>query len=314
MAASAARKRLWRSRRRPRADAVPEERPGRVLAFDSGIGGLGVVRALRAALPAGTVIDYLADNALFPYGEQPDDRLVARIVALIGAAIADRRPDVVLIACNTASTLALASLRMRYDLPFVGCVPPVRWAARVSTSRVIGILATAATARRPYLRALRDEFAPDCTLLTHGARGLADLAERSFLGTAVPDELVARELDSLFSQPEGARIDAVGLGCTHYTFLADAFARLSPPGVHWLDPADAVAHRVATVLAPRSSVAGDLTAGDTLPFLPEEMLLTGPPPDAEALDRAVRRIGYHGFRVLTPAETGEAPQLARLTV
>ncbi|AOX16495.1 glutamate racemase [Kozakia baliensis] len=277
-------------------------RPGRVLAFDSGIGGLGIVRALREVLPPETRIDYLADNALFPYGEQADDVLIERLLSLLGAQIEARRPDLVVIACNTASTLALPALRARFPLPFVGCVPPVRWAARVSTTHVIGLLSTAATARRPYLRTLQQDYAADCTMLVHGARGLADLAERAFLDEPLEDALVLRELTQLFDQPEGDRIDAVGLGCTHYTFLMEAFTRLSPPGVAWLDPAMAVARQAGRLLVERP-LNGPVEED-------EHLLLTAPPPNALALTKAVRRIGYVGLEILS----AEPAQCARLTV
>ncbi|WP_415521001.1 glutamate racemase, partial [Gluconobacter oxydans] len=215
---------------------------------------MGVVQALRDLLPA-LHIDYLADTALFPYGEQPDDLLTSRIVSLLVAACERLQPDVLVIACNTASTIALPALRQRLNIPIVGCVPPIRWAGRVSESRVIGLLSTSATARRPYILQLHRDFAPDCRLITHGARRLADLAERAFLGEVTADSDVQYELTCLFSQPHGSEIDTVGLGCTHYTFLMDAFERLSPPGITWLDPAPAVARQVRTVLqdAPCSS-------------------------------------------------------------
>jgi len=230
---------------------------GRLLAFDSGIGGLSVVGALRAALPA-TPIDYLADTALFPYGEVPDEILTPRILSLIGAALERLRPDVVVVACNTASTVALAALRARYDIPFVGCVPPIKWAASLSRTRHIGLLATAATVRRPYLRDLQARFAPDCTLVAHGARGLADLAEAAFRGDPVDDGAIAAELGQLFGQPGGEQVDVVGLGCTHYPFLLDRLRALGPPDLVWLDPAPAVARQTATVLA---ATAGGADAG-----------------------------------------------------
>lgn len=265
--------------------------PGRVLAFDSGIGGLAVVQALRTTLPPGTLIDYLADNALFPYGEQDDAVLVTRILALMEERIARLRPDVVLIACNTASTIALEALRARFDVPFVGCVPPVRWAARVSQTRVFGLLATRGTARRPYLRSLRDNFAADCEMIVHGARTLADLAEQAFLGRPIDDDLVAQELRHLFEAPNGDRIDTIGLGCTHYTFLSNAFLRLCPPDINWLDPALAVARQVNHVLEMR--VADRSTSA-----APESLCLTGPAADEQALRRAINRLGYHDITVL----------------
>ncbi|GBQ92420.1 glutamate racemase [Gluconobacter albidus] len=263
---------------------------GRSLVFDSGIGGMGVVQALRALLPA-LHIDYLADTALFPYGEQPDDLLTARIVNLLVAACDNLRPDVLVIACNTASTIALPALRERLNIPVVGCVPPIRWAGRVSESRVIGLLSTSATARRPYTLRLHQEFAADCRLITHGARRLADLAERAFLGEVIADADIQHELDCLFGQPHGSEIDTVGLGCTHYTFLMDAFERMSPSGVRWLDPASAVARQVGTVLQTLSHGAETAQKG--------RFLMTRLPHTAPGLEAAAARLGFRGWELLT---------------
>ncbi|MFS3136334.1 glutamate racemase [Gluconacetobacter sacchari] len=256
----------------------------RILAFDSGIGGFGVVRALRARLPALSV-DYLADTAIYPYGEQVDAALVDRVVSLLGAAIARLAPDLVVIACNTASTLALHALRECYATPFVGCVPPIKWAADLSRSRTIGLLATRATVRRPYLRDLQQRYAPDCTLLAHGARGLADLAEHTFRGHAVSTDLVRQELATLFDQPGGERIDVVGIGCTHYTFLMDAFRAASPPGMIWLDPADAVARQAAAVLAA-------LPPGTETASRPDRALFTAMPTEPARMATAMSPLGY----------------------
>src|SRR5208283_2039663 len=130
------------------------------LVFDSGIGGLGVAQQIRRLAPGQELI-YLADNGFFPYGEKPDEVLLPHIVGLIGQAIAALAPQAVVVACNTASTIALPALRAAYgSLPVIGCVPPVKPAAAASASKVIGVLATAATVRRPYLSGLIETFAP----------------------------------------------------------------------------------------------------------------------------------------------------------
>lgn len=263
---------------------------GRSLVFDSGIGGMGVVQALRDLLPA-LHIDYLADTALFPYGEQPDVLLTSRIVSLLVCACERLQPDVLVIACNTASTIALPALRERLKIPVVGCVPPIRWAGRVSTSRVIGLLSTSATARRPYILQLHQDFASDCRLITHGARRLADLAERAFLGEAIADADVQHEMHCLFSQPHGDEIDTVGLGCTHYTFLMDAFERLSPDGVTWLDPAPAVARQVRTVLQTAECLSESSQAG--------RLLMTRAPHEAARLEAAAKRLGFNDWELFT---------------
>ena len=260
----------------------------RLLAFDSGIGGLSVVRELRALMPD-VPIDYLADNAVFPYGELPDAVLVARVLELLDAAIGRLRPDAVVIACNTASTTALDALRARHEIPFIGCVPPIKWAAAVSRTRHIGLLATSATVRRPYLRALQARFAPDCTLLVHGARGLADIAEAAFRRRPVDRDAIRRELDALFGQPGGDRIDVVGISCTHYGFLLEPLRALSPAGITWLDPAGAVARRTKTVL-------DELPAGPASGIVPDggRAWFTGPSEDAEQLQTGLAGFGYDG--------------------
>ncbi|MCH4090236.1 glutamate racemase [Acetobacter sp.] len=263
----------------------PSPAKGRILAFDSGIGGLGIVAALRRRLPEAS-ISYIADTALFPYGEQEDAALCAHIVALLKDAIDTAHPDVVVVACNTASTLALGALREACpDTPFVGCVPAIRWAARISQSRVIGLLATKATVRRPYVESLRCQFAPDCTLIAHGARHLADYAEEAFRGKPPAPHLIEQEVAGLFGQPDGDRIDAVALGCTHYTFLHEALRAASPDHVVWLDPADAVARQTVTVLE----------AMETSPSLhdaEEHLWFTASPVDVIELEAHLRPFGY----------------------
>ncbi|PHY93552.1 glutamate racemase [Acetobacter pomorum] len=223
--------------------------PRHILAFDSGIGGLGIVRAIQTLAPE-VCIDYLADTAVFPYGEQDDTFLIERIVSLLSQAITRLKPQAVVVACNTASTLALEALRAAWpNMPFVGCVPPIRWAARITQTKVIGLLATRATIRRPYLSRLHALYAPECTLIAHAAPGLASCAELAFRGQDVPDAAILREIEGLFIHPDSSRLDVVGLGCTHYTFVLDRLRRLSPPNLTWLDPAPAVARHTCNLLA-----------------------------------------------------------------
>lgn len=257
-----------------------------LLAFDSGIGGYGIVGALRHRLPDAR-ITMLADNAFYPYGEVVDAALTARIEQVIGGAIRQFAPDAVVIACNTASTVALGRLRDRFELPFVGCVPPIKWAALLSQTRTIGLLATAATVRRPYLTDLTQRFAPDCRLIAHGARGLADLAEAAFRGRPIDQGAIRRELDALLGQEGGDAIDTVCIGCTHYSFLLDSLRAVSPAGIVWLDPAEAVARRTDAVLASLSLGSGGNGGG--------EALFTMAPPDADRLGPGLARFGYAGF-------------------
>lgn len=214
-----------------------------VLVFDSGVGGLGVVAALNQLAPD-LPLTYLVDNGFFPYGEKEDGVLLAHLLRLLGAEIAQHRPEAVIIACNTASTIALTALREAFNIPFIGCVPPIKPAAAASRTGYIGVLATAATVRRPYLQDLIRRFAPDCTVLSLGTPALAELAEQKFRGATVS---VAEVIAPLFEQPGSDKIDAIALGCTHYTFLLPEFQALRPD-LSWHDPALPVARQALRVI------------------------------------------------------------------
>ena len=256
-----------------------------ILALDSGIGGLGIVGAIRRAVPD-AAIAFVADHGFFPYGEKDDALLVAHLERLLDPLIARLRPAVVVIACNTASTIALAALRTRFpDHRFVGCVPPVKWAASVSGSRTIGLLATGATVRRDYVRELQRRFAPDCRLVSHAARGLASLAERRFRGETLPPGAIGDEIAPLFASPDAAAIDVVCLGCTHYGLLLAEIRDEAPRPVAWLDPADAVARRTAAVL---DGVAE--RRRDTI----DAAWTTGEPADRDRFGRGLVPYGYTG--------------------
>ena len=236
----------------------------RLIVFDSGMGGLTVARAIRARIPGAHML-YVVDNGGFPYGALSDKTLTARVSATIEAALAQIvQCDAVVIACNTASTTVLDYLRAKHTLPIVGVVPAVKWAASISLSRQIGVLATAATANRPYLSDLIARFAGDCRVHIHGAARLAEYAERDFCGEPVDDVALEAEVAPLFAHPDAPLIDKIALGCTHYPLLLPQLNRLFP-GRDFLDPADAVANRtVAVALQPNQGWVGKVPPGRTL--------------------------------------------------
>lgn len=240
----------------------------RLLVFDSGIGGLSVVREVRTLSPAAEIV-YVADDAAFPYGEWEDEALSDHVVELIARLIEQFAPVSVVIACNTASTLVLPPLRARFKLPFVGTVPAIKPAAEHSRSGLISVLATYGTMRRDYTRALIDSFAKDCHVRLVGSANLAPLAEAHMRGEAIADQAVLAEIAPAFVEIEGRRTDAIVLACTHYPFLLDHFRRLAPWPVAWIDPAAAIARRVAAVNgeAKGPAVRGEayLTSGKVWP-------------------------------------------------
>jgi len=228
---------------------------GAILVFDSGIGGVSVLRAIRERLPDHR-LTYVADDAAFPYGDWDEAALRRHIVALVGRLIAEHDPAAVVIACNTASTLVLPPLRERHTIPFVGTVPAVKPAAEQTQSGVVSVLATPATMKRDYTRELIRKFAADCHVRLVGAPDLARLAEVRMRGEAPDRDAIAGQIAPCFVEVEGRRTDIVVLACTHYPFLADVMADLAPWPVRWLDPAPAIARRLVSVLEGRAAARG----------------------------------------------------------
>jgi glutamate racemase len=218
-----------------------------ILVFDSGLGGLTVHAEIISALPDARYI-YIADDAAFPYGRLTPEVCAARVVAVIGHMIVRFQPDIAVIACNTASTVALPALRAAFAIPFVGTVPAVKPAAALSRSRMISILGTPGTVSREYTHDLIIQHAADCRVSLVGAPNLARLAEAHLRGEAVSDADVLAEIAPCFKEKDGTRTDAIALACTHYPLLLDVYRRVAPWEVTWVDPAPAIARRVVTLL------------------------------------------------------------------
>lgn len=221
----------------------------RLLVFDSGIGGLSVVREILAAMP-GVEIVYVADDAGFPYGDWEEQALSDHVVALVGDLIGRTAPNAVVIACNTASTLVLPPLRSLFNLPFVGTVPAIKPAAEQTKSGLVSVLATYGTMRRDYTRELIERFAKSCHVRLVGSANLAEFAEAQMRGQPVADSEIFAEIGPAFLEQDQRRTDMIVLACTHYPFLINRFRQLAPWPVEWIDPAPAIARRVAAVVGP----------------------------------------------------------------
>lgn len=219
-----------------------------IVVFDSGIGGLTVLREARVMMPERHFV-YVADDAGFPYGSWEEEALKRRIVDLFSELIDAYDPELAIIACNTASTLVLDDLRAVYpSLPFVGTVPAIKPAAERTRSGLVSVLATPGTVRRAYTRDLIQSFASRCHVRLVGSRNLARMAEEHIRGEVLDDAAVTAEIEQCFLEQEGRRTDIVVLACTHYPFLANVFRRLAPWPVDWLDPAEAIARRAVSLL------------------------------------------------------------------
>jgi len=220
-----------------------------VLVFDSGLGGLTVLQQLREVMP-GVRFVYAADDAGFPYGGLSEAALIERVGVVMDRLLASHRPDLVVIACNTASTLVLPMLRARFAIPFVGTVPAIKPAAAATRSGHVSVLGTPGTVKRDYTRALIDSYAAHVTVTLVGATGLAALAESHLRGDAVSDEAVLAEIMPCFVEFSGSRTDVIALACTHYPLLLETMRRIAPWPVVWIDPAPAIARRAVSLLGP----------------------------------------------------------------
>ncbi|TCL73537.1 glutamate racemase [Rhizobium sp. BK251] len=219
-----------------------------VLVFDSGIGGLTVLREARVLMPERGFI-YIADDAGFPYGGWEEQALKERILSLFAKLLQDYEPQVCVIACNTAFTLVGADLRAAFPhMTFVGTVPAIKPAAERTSSGLVSVLATPGTVKRAYTRDLIQSFASQCHVRLVGSENLARMAEAYIRGETVSDEAVMAEIEQCFVEREGRRTDIVVLACTHYPFMANLFRRLAPWPVDWLDPAEAIARRARSLV------------------------------------------------------------------
>lgn len=217
-----------------------------ILLFDSGVGGLTVLAEVRKLLPNAPII-YAADIAGLPYGAKTEAEVAARVCGLLGRMAERWQPRLICIACNTASTIALAMVRDVLETPIVGTVPAIKPAAALTRTGVIGVLGTEATIRQTYVDRLEAEFARGKTLIRHGANGLVALAEAKLRGDPVPAEAVVSEISGLLAHRHAEELDTVVLACTHFPLLLPELARAFGPTVRFIDGADGIARRIVSL-------------------------------------------------------------------
>jgi glutamate racemase len=253
-----------------------------IVVFDSGLGGLTVFREVKAARPDAAYV-FVADDAGFPYGGMPEEALITRVVHVVGKTIADHAPDLVVIACNTASTLALKELRARYKVPFVGTVPAIKPACAQSESKHVAVLGTQATVSREYTKTLIREFAAGCDVALVGSSKLAGYAEAELAGAPAGDAEIKAEIAACFVDEGARRTDTVVLACTHYPLLIERFRAVAPWPVEWLDPAPAIARRVVDLMRDRPAGA---------PGAPPRIFFTSGRAPSPTLTAALAKYGF----------------------
>ncbi|MBV5324953.1 MAG: glutamate racemase, partial [Rhodospirillaceae bacterium] len=202
----------------------------------------------RELLPQAPFV-YVADNGGFPYGTRSEAEIAARVPALLGRLAERYRPRLIVIACNTASTIALAHVRSALDVPIVGTVPAIKPAALASRTRAIGVLGTDATIRQLYVDRLAAEFAADCAVFRHGSAELVTAAEAKLRGRAPDPAIFERAIAGLIEQAGGDAIDTIVLACTHFPLVAQELATAAPHPIAFVDGGEGIARRIAHLTA-----------------------------------------------------------------
>ena len=238
-------------------------RAPRICVLDSGVGGLTILAAMRAVIPSADWI-YCCDNANFPYGPKSAEQVTDAVHRASAALVRRYVPDIFVVACNTASTVALPHLRADFPVPVIGVVPAIKPAAAATRTKTIGLLATPGTVTRPYVLQLIRDFAPDCNVLLQGSTQLVHLAEAKAHGKALDLSQIAAEVAPLFQQspPQGDPrcLDTIVLGCTHFPLLQGEIRAVSPWPVTFIESGPAVAARAKTVLDGLRIGVGDLAS------------------------------------------------------
>jgi glutamate racemase len=225
--------------------AMHENKSPRILVFDSGVGGLSVLREIHRQHPYCS-LSYACDNAAFPYGKKSAGELIDRVNRVLHRLQSATAADIIVIACNSASTLALPRIRNRFKQPIVGVVPAIKPAAKLSKTKVIGLLATPGTIKRHYTKNLINKFAMHCQISSVGSSELVNLAEAKFRDIEFRNTEVCNDLLRQIVQPfsENSQLDTLILACTHFPLLLPELRAALPRIQYWIDSAEAIARRV----------------------------------------------------------------------
>ena len=218
--------------------------PKRIGVYDSGVGGLSVTACVQSSIPDAHYF-YLSDNLNFPYGTKSDEVVTGFTVKNCSKFIETYELDILIIACNTASTVALDAVRAAVKIPVVGVVPAIKPAAQLSANKSIGLLATPATVKRPYTLKLIEDFAIGCKVALQGSSILVEVAEKKLRSEEFSLVAIKNEVDPILTKD--SKIDVIVLGCTHFPLLKDELSQLFPK-IEWVDSGAAIAARVKSLL------------------------------------------------------------------
>lgn len=265
----------------------------RIVIFDSGVGGLSILQALQSYQPMQQQTHqwiFCSDNAFFPYGTKQAPLLVARVIELLGLLEQQFQPDLIVLACNTASTIALDAAREKLRTPIVGVVPAIKPAAQRSASKTIGLLATPATVMRFYTQQLIEQFASDCHVVRLGSSELVAMAEQLLRDQTLDQAELYKVLAPFRQAIQQQQMDTVVLACTHFPLLLEHLMEQLPEINHWIDSGEAIARRVHSLLT-----QGEIPATSDLNNV---ALFTRIDPSIDALRPALARMQLQTVQAL----------------
>lgn len=264
-----------------------------ILVFDSGVGGLSIVGHIRQTIPESR-ITYLADTAMFPYGLLAEQALISRVTELLQAAARQLKPDIIVIGCNTASTLVLEVLRKQLAIPVVGVVPAIKPGAEASVTHVVGLLATPGTIGREYTDDLITDYAGHCQVIRVGSSELVQAIEDKMRGFPITDELCSEVIRPFREHPLWPKLDTVVLACTHFPLAIEELSQSAPEIKHWVDSGAAIARRVKALVGNPQPATAD-------PVYPDIALFTDMSKHTAELDHQLLRYGFSASRQWPPA-------------
>lgn len=255
-----------------------------ILVFDSGVGGLSILSEIKRMLPNENYY-YLFDNARLPYGELAEQQLISGCIDIIANAVKQVCADIIVVACNSASTLILPALRANHSIPIVGVVPAIKPAASISKNKHIGLLATPGTVNRSYTHALIRKFASDCEVKCFGSSELVLIAEAKMAQEYVDQPL----LEQILLPIKQSQVDTLVLGCTHFPILREELEAYLGEHVTLLDSATAIAARVKALLQHGTS---QIIEGESKAFFTTKNISIG-------LKRTLAEYGFSSVTQLT---------------
>jgi len=264
----------------------------KVLIFDSGLGGISIFQAIQKQYPFCQLL-YCSDNEAFPYGSKAENELIERVSKVLLQLDKTYKPDIFVIACNTASTVALPKIRSLIKSPVVGVVPAIKPAAAIAKTSHIGLLATPGTISRAYTQSLIDQFSASFNWIKVGSAELVTLVEKKMYGEALAIQSI-KKIVAPFTHYPANELDTIVLACTHFPLIRQELQEALPNILHWIDSSEAIANRVGFWLHELGIREGD----NEIPHEDHEIIFTQKLTDASGISSLLQKLNIKKINTL----------------